>query len=724
MRCSPPELCRPAPPFFCGEVKLTDQPYRQMLVVEGEPSTIEEIRRLLADPYCRHFRLEHVAGVSEALDVLDHKQVDVILVDLSQDSSLGTFERMVAAAPPNVPIVILATKTQEAIALKAVARGADDYLLLNRLDGYSLFHVLNSALARKVIEGQLFVKKDPAETTLDSIGDAVLCTDTSGNVAYMNAVAENMTGWSRAEASGRPLKAVFQIIDGATREPVRNPLKMAVDLDRTVGLTANCVLISRDATEAAIEDSAAPIHDQAGHITGAVIVFHDVSAARATSEEMTHLARHDAVTGLPNRLLLTDRISQALALARRHVGSMAVMFLDLDTFKSVNDSLGHAAGDKLLQSVAKRLLNNLRSSDTVCRQGGDEFIILLPEIAHPEDAAKSANKLLLAISEPHIVQEKPVSVTCSIGISLYPEDGDDVESLIHNADMAMYHAKEKGRNTIQFFEAEMNARAVARRTLESSLRAAIQQNEFLLYYQPKVDLRTGDITGVEALVRWQHPVKGLLLPDCFIPVAEDCGLIVQIGRWVLREACRQARAWQGAGLLPLPISVNVSAIEFRNEHFVESVQSILSETGLEGRYLEMELTERVLMKDAASTTAVLNELKRMGIRLAVDDFGTGFSSLSYLRRFPIDVLKIDKSFVHEISVELGETALVRTIIDMGNSLRHLVVAEGIETRQQKEYLQSHSCGEGQGFLFSYPLPAFECAHLLATGIIRKTELFA
>jgi diguanylate cyclase (GGDEF)-like protein len=393
-----------------------------------------------------------------------------------------------------------------------------------------------------------------------------------------------------------------------------------------------------------------------------------------------------------------------------------VIFLDLDRFKYINDSLGHAIGDQLLQSVSKRLLASVRGSDTVSRQGGDEFVILLSEIAYPEDAATSANKILHSLSAPHAIEGQDLHIDGSIGISVYPEDGADAETLIKNADTAMYHAKENGRNNFQFFKVEMNAKAVERQSLEGSLRRALERKEFLLHYQPKVNLETGEITGVEALIRWRQPDRGLVPPSQFVPIAEDCGLIIQIGRWVLREACRQARAWQRAGLPLVPITVNVSAVEFRDKGFVESVRTTLAETGLEARYLGLELTEGVLMEDAESTAAVLQELKVMGVHLAVDDFGTGYSSLSYLRQFPIDVLKIDQSFVNQITADPDDSSIVSAIINMGKSLKQLVVAEGIETKEQREYLQTQSCAEGQGYLFSRPLAAAQFAQLLRMGI--------
>jgi diguanylate cyclase (GGDEF)-like protein/PAS domain S-box-containing protein len=689
----------------------------KILLIESDEAPANEVRAALAEAGSGSFEVEWVRKLSEGLERLSGKGIDAVLLELSLPDSQGivTFDKVFAAAP-DVPILILGGNASEALAIEAVGRGAQDHLPLNHLDSYSLTRALRNAIERKAIEDALYDEKERALVTLNSIGDAVLCTDVSGNITYLNFVAETMTGWRREEATGKPLAEVFRIIDGTTRKSARDPMEMAVEQNRTVGLTVNCVLIRRDGFESAIEDSAAPIHDRAGLVTGAVIVFHDVSAARAMSLQMTHAAQHDVVTNLPNRLLLNDRITQAIALARRQKKTIAVLFLDLDRFKYINDSLGHATGDQVIQSVAKRLLACVRASDTISRQGGDEFAILLSEIANPEDAAKCATHMLLSLSEPHSIGGQDLRIVGSIGISVYPEDGEDAETLIRNADTAMYHAKECGRNNFQFFKLEMSLKAVERQSLEGSLRCALERKEFLLHYQPKVNLHTGAITGVEALIRWQQPDRGLLQPSQFVSIAEDCGVIVQIGRWVLREACRQARAWQEAGLPPLPMAVNVSAVEFSDNGFVAGVRAILSETGLESRYLELELTESVLMEDAESMAAVLQELKAMGVHLAVDDFGTRYSSLSYLRRFPFDALKIDQSFVNQISSDPDESAMVSAIINMGKSLKHMVIAEGIETQQQSAYLKAHSCEEGQGFLFSPPLPATEFADFLQTSL--------
>jgi diguanylate cyclase (GGDEF)-like protein/PAS domain S-box-containing protein len=687
----------------------------KILLIESDPIAADRIRAALAVAGSISFEVEWVGQLSEGLARLSKGGIDAVLLELSLPDSHGieTFDKLFSAAP-DVPILILGNGN-EALAKEAVGHGAQDYLLAGHLDSYSLPRALRNAIERKAVEDALYVEKERAVVTLNSIGDAVLCTDILGNITYLNVVAETMTGWSRGEAIGKPLAEVFRIIDGPTRKTARDPMEMAVEQNRTVGLTVNCVLIRRDGFESAIEDSAAPIHDRAGRITGAVIVFHDVSAARAMSVRMTHSAQHDVVTNLPNRLLLNDRICQSIVSAHRQKKSLAVIFLDLDRFKYINDSLGHAVGDKLLQSVSRRLLADVRGSDTVSRQGGDEFVVLLSEISHPEDAATSAKKILLSLSAPHSIAGQDLRVDGSIGISVYPGDGEDAETLIKNADTAMYHAKENGRNNFQFFEADMNLRAVERQSLEGNLREALEREEFLLHYQPNVNLDTGEITGVEALIRWQHPDRGLVAPAQFVPIAEDCGLILPIGRWVLREACRQAREWQRAGLPFNRISVNVSATEFRAKNFVAEINTSLRETGLDARYLDLELTESVLMHHAESSATILHALKEIGVHLAVDDFGTGYSSLSYLQQFPIDILKIDKSFIHRLTGGPDDSPIVGAIINMGKSLKLRVIAEGIETQQQLTFLQAQHCGEGQGYLFSRPVAAAQFTDLLKVG---------
>jgi diguanylate cyclase (GGDEF)-like protein len=481
---------------------------------------------------------------------------------------------------------------------------------------------------------------------------------------------------------------VFKIIDNKTRVVAENPALHAIREDKTVGLAADCVLIRRDGFESTIEDSAAPIHNREGRVIGAVLVFHDVSESRAVALRMAHLAQHDFLTGLPNRVLLTERCSQAIGQANRHKKQVALLFLDLDFFKRINDSLGHAIGDQLLQSVAERLVAGVRATDTVCRQGGDEFVILLTEIEQPLDATYVAEKLLAAFAVPHQIDGHELHVSLSIGISIYPDDGNNVDSVMQNADTAMFHAKANGRNKYQFFRADMNTSAVHRLVIENSLRRGLRQSEFLLHYQPQFNLASGAIIGSEALIRWQDPEHGLISPAQFVPIAEETGLIVPIGRWVLREACRQVQAWLDAGLPAVPVAVNISAIEFRHKDFLAGVALTLKDTGLNPQYLELELTESILMQDAEASAIVLQALKTMGVRLAIDDFGTGYSSLSYLKRFPIDTLKIDQSFVHDIDTDPDDGTIVSAVISMGKNLNQHVITEGVETQAQLEFLRT------------------------------------
>ncbi len=570
--------------------------------------------------------------------------------------------------------------------------------------------------ARETMEDALFAEKELAEVTLNSIGDAVACTNVAGNLTFLNLVAEKLTGWPLREAMGRPVGEILKIIDGISREAIPHPMLIAISTNRISNLPANSILVRRDGVELPIEDSVAPIHDKGGQASGAVIVFRDASASRAAALQISYTAEHDFLTGLPNRLLLSDRIGQAIALAARHKQQIALLFLDLDGFKHINDSLGHLTGDKLLQSVAERLLTCVRGADTVSRQGGDEFIILLSEIEQPEDAALTAKRVLESVAEPHNIDGIDLHVTTSIGVSVYPDDGLDAETLIKNADTAMYQAKENGRQSFKFFKPAMNVKAVERQSIEASLRRAIERQEFTLHYQPKIDLQTGAISGAEALIRWTHPTRGMISPAQFIPVAEACGLIRTIDAWVMRKACEQASAWRQAGLPPIRIAVNVSAIEFHDEAFVESLLAVLADTGLDPKCLEIELTERVFMQRADATASILQTLRESGIRIALDDFGTGYSSLSYLRKFPVDALKIDQSFIRQINASGGDTILVSTVIRMAQSLNLRTIAEGVETLEQARFLREQGCDEAQGYFFSQPLPAEQFANLLATGM--------
>ncbi|CDF95010.1 MULTISPECIES: bifunctional diguanylate cyclase/phosphodiesterase [unclassified Pseudomonas] len=416
--------------------------------------------------------------------------------------------------------------------------------------------------------------------------------------------------------------------------------------------------------------------------------------------KVSHLLQYDVLTELPNSMLLGDRLTQAMAQCRRHDRQLAVMFIGLDRFKRINNALGHPVGDEMLKRVARTLATVVRESDSVFRYGSDEFVVVLGDIADPQQIKGVAEKLLAAINSPQPIDGHDLSVTASLGVSVYPADGFDAVALIKKAETAMRNVKETGPNDYRFFTEDMNRRARQQQTIESGLRLALQRKEFVLHYQPKLDLRSGKVVGVEALVRWNRPGQGLVPPSDFIPVAEDSGLIVPLSQWVLQEACQQACTWQAQGMRPLYLSVNVSAIDFRQRGFVEGIARTLKETGLDPTQLELEITESVLMQNIDTTVAILKAIKQQGIRLAIDDFGTGYSSLSYLQKFPVDVLKIDQSFVGDLSIDSNDAKLVSTIINLGKGLNLHIIAEGVETLEQLEFLQAHQCEEAQGYYFS------------------------
>jgi diguanylate cyclase (GGDEF)-like protein/PAS domain S-box-containing protein len=493
----------------------------RILVITDDATDANALKRILGAAKGGLFEIKWARRLSAGLKRLRAGGIDAVVADLSLPDSRGmsTFDQLFIAAP-HVPILTLSAGNKDkALAIEAMQRGAQGSLTKGYFVSHHVPQVLRNIIQRKAVEESLFKERARAEIALNSIGDAVICTDTFGNIDYLNVAAENMTGWSRAAANGLPIGKVFQIINGVTRDSEKNPVELVLKYDKPKGLNADAVLIRRDGSEIAIEDSVSPIHDWDGKLTGAVVVFHDVSQAAAITKKMAHLAHHDFLTGLPNRLLLNDRIMQAITLAKRSSTQLAVLFLDLDNFKHINDSLGHETGDKLLQSVTQRLRACVRSSDTVSRQGGDEFVILLTDGKYGEDAALTADKILAELALPHRLDKNELHITTSIGISIYPEDGQDAETLIKNADTAMYHAKEKGRNNYQFFSSEMNTRAVARQIIEAHLRFALEKEEFLLHYQPKVNLDTGMITGAEALLRWKHAEWGMISPEKFVPIA-------------------------------------------------------------------------------------------------------------------------------------------------------------------------------------------------------------
>jgi diguanylate cyclase (GGDEF)-like protein/PAS domain S-box-containing protein len=684
---------------------MRKKPTKTVLLIENDAEQTRIIRAMFDDQSSHSFTLTHVECLADAQTYLSGHPVEIVVLDLTS-TDLGPLEavRRTRVTAPHVSIVLLSSLEDEPKAIQAIHEGAQDYLIKGQIEPRRFMRALGIAVERKTNEEALFNEKERAQATLNCIADAVVCTDMSGNITFFNPVASNMVGWPLKETVGRHLTDVFRIVDATTRKAILDPMAKAASENLTGNLPLNSVLIHRDGHEVFIEDSVAPIHDREEKVTGAVIVFRDVSAARAQSEQITHLAEHDSLTGLPNRLLFSDRVGQAISLARRHGGQAAILFLDLDGFKQVNDSLGHTVGDKLLQSVAKCLLACVRDPDTVSRHGGDEFAILLQDISRPENAAATAGRILSGLSEVHSVNGHQLHVTASIGVSIYPDDGFDAATLIANADTAMYWAKKNGSECCQFYSPELNVCALESQFTRDDLRLALERNELTLHYQPKVNLKTGAFIGAEALSRWNHPTRGAISPGQFIPFAEESGLILPIGTWVFGEACKQARAWAEAGMPAKTMAVNISGMQFQSADFLDGLFAALNRSGLDPGILELDVPESVLMHRPERTSLILKSLRDTGINVSVDNFGTGNSSLSNIQELPVNAIKIDRSFVHQITTVPGGTAAVEGFIGMARSLDLRVIAQGVETAEDLEFLWEHDCDEAQGNFFSRAVP--------------------
>lgn len=572
---------------------------------------------------------------------------------------------------------------------------------------HGLFVLAVDITSRYRAEQALMEEREWARTTLQSIGDGVITTDPQGRVTFMNPVAENLTGWSAAEGSGQPIEGIMHLSTERDEQRVHNPLLVALQEQRVVGMAFDTTLRSRAGTARTIADSAAPIRRPDGTTLGGVIVFHDVSETRAMAVRMSHLAQHDALTDLPNRVLLQDRIQQALARHRRGGRPFALVFMDLDHFKYVNDSLGHQVGDELLRAVSRRLCELVRETDTVSRQGGDEFVLLLTELRTVMDVRAFADRLEEHLRQPYEVGEHVLNISFSLGIALCPTDGEDVGTLLRHADVAMYQAKAAGRGRTQFFSRDLLASVEQRHRLITQLRGAVTDGAFTLHYQPKVNAVTGAVTGVEALLRWTLPDGTPVSPADFIPAAEESGLILPLGRWVLEQACAQARQWERTLPEPLPVAVNISALQFSQPDFVEQVRGTLHASGLTPGLLELEITESLLAPDPEEARERLVVLRDLGVRLSIDDFGTGFSSLSYLKLFPVHTLKIDRAFVRDVATDRNDVAIVEAVIGIGQAMNLDVLAEGVETPRQVEVLARLGCAAMQGYHFARPMPAAE-----------------
>ena len=685
------------------------------LFVEDVPAdaalAVFELKRAGLD--CEVRRVETEEALIREIEAF---RPDIILSDFSlpRFSGLAALE-MARQHTPQTPFIFVSGTIGEYTAIESLKRGAVDYILKGHLARLPsavrrALHEAKERAARQRAEEALRLRESAVAASIDPI---IITSQTgSGNpILYVNPAFERLTGYSSDEVIGRDCS----FLQGEDRaQPAIQEIRAAIRDQRDGhALLRN---YRKDGSLYWNDLHITPVRDpESGRVTHFVGVQHDVTEAKHYQDELEHQANHDALTGLPNRNLLNDRLEQAVIQARRRQTTLTVALLDLDQFKQINDSLGHGSGDRVLKIVAERLAACVREGDTVARLGGDEFVVVLSGQDSDEGAIQVIERIVRSIGEPVITDGRELVVTCSIGVASYPSHGADAETLLRNADSAMYGVKHQARDGVQFYSTEMNARIGDRLALTSALRRALERKEFELHYQPQIDLTTGRIFGAEALIRWRQPSLGIVYPEAFIPAAEESGLIEAIGTWTLQTACRQNQRWQEAGLPPVTVAVNLSARQFRRRGVVASVAQILRESRLKPAWLELELTESMMMHSVEEVIETLEELKALGVQVTVDDFGVGYSSLNYLKRFPVDRLKIDRSFVQDIGSDPDDAAIAQAIVALGRSLQMHVVAEGVESSFQLACLRDVGCDEAQGYYFSRPLPAAQFELLLARG---------
>lgn len=682
-------------------------PLLHILLLEDTDTDAELAERALRQAGL-DFVLRRVDTREGFVQALDNFSPDIVLADYK----LPRFDGLSALAllrqsQPQVPFVFVSGTMGEEFAIDTLHQGAADYVLKSHLGKLApavrrALQISQAQAAKQVAEAARHQSEQMLRTVLDTIPQRVFWKDLDsvylgGNLPFARDMGlshpQQLLGKTDLDLCPAEIAAYFRSDDRkilASGQGYLNREESRLGPDGNLGWH----LISK-----------VPLTDAQGHITAILGTYEDITARKRQEDRTRFLAYHDELTGLPNRLLAQDRLEQAIALADRDNTTVALLFLDLDNFKTVNDTLGHSLGDQLLREVAQRLRECVRDTDTVSRQGGDEFLLILPALPDAEASVAVLTKVLRHVHEPFELQGHELVVSASIGIALFPDDGSDAESLMKKADTAMYRAKDMGRNTYCFFDARMNEGAMEHLQMRTALSRALERGELLLHYQPQIDLVHGHVIGVEALLRWQHPQWGVVSPARFIPVAEESGLIVAMGDWVLHEACQQAAAWLQAGHPPLVMAVNLSAVQFRRGELEQTVQQALQSSGLPPRLLELELTESILIGDTERVLATVTRLKALGVQLSIDDFGTGYSSLSYLKRFHVDKLKIDQSFVRDLAHDPEDDAIVRAIIQMARSLDLLTIAEGVETAAQLQQLQKDGCDQAQGYHLARPMPA-------------------
>lgn len=690
-----------------------------VLVVEDNPEMNQFIAGILQAEFQVVSAFNGEEGLTKALECKpDLIVTDLMMPKVSGDHLITSLRQQQAAHFANVPILIVSAKSDDALIIKLLRNGAQDCVkkpflaeeLLARARNLIQFktaqaqlHALNEQLEQQIQQRtrDFFDQHRLLNAIVEGTDDAVFAKDLEGRYLLINEGGTRIIGRKAEEILGK-----------TDTEFLSPDIAAAIQANDRKILQHEAIHSSEDVLEVqgirrTYLTTRGPLRDYTDAIVGLVGIAHDITERKLTEERLKFLAHHDALTNLPNRTLLYDRMGMYFLAAERQSRKVGVLFLDLDKLKLVNDSLGHSVGDQLIVAVASRLKRCIRAVDTIARLSGDEFVLVLSELRNREEAADLAKKLLAEIAVPYKIGLHEIAVTATIGISLFPRDGNKPETLLHRADLALYSAKSMGRNTYQFYTHLMDDKAIDRLDLQQALLRAIEREEFVVHYQPKFELSTGRLCGAEALVRWNHPALGLLSPACFIPMAEETGQILQIDAWMLREVCRQNSAWQQRKFLKIPIAVNLSALQFCHRDFPQKVTDTLKNAGLDGRYLECELTESVVMSRPDLAIEIISKLKRLGIQFSIDDFGTGYSSLSYLKRFHVDKLKIDKSFMSDIACNQEDMAIVRAILSMAKSLNLKVVAEGVEDEDARQFLMREQCDEAQGYYYSKPLAVVE-----------------
>jgi diguanylate cyclase (GGDEF)-like protein/PAS domain S-box-containing protein len=698
---------------------------QKILVVDDDPVVLKSLKDLLA---IRGFNPNTAIGGQEAICQLDQNDYDLVLLDLHMPYVSGhDVMDYINSNKIDTSVIIVSGETSFEAAKNACTQGAYDFLRKPYATDELIITITNALKEKHLKKQNLFMQQQLSESErlhryiVNTSPDIIYILDQDGHFTFINERIESLLGFSKEEIVGKHYSFLVHHDDMEQAKYVFNERRIGTRAAKNIELRLKC---KDDGKSRHFNNRTLPIELSAMGMytgdsqsvrsyTGTYGVARDVTERKIAEETINFQAYHDLLTKLPNRALLRDRLSLAISQAKREDEKLAVMFLDLDRFKNINDSLGHMIGDELLQQVSMRLKECIRAADTLARFGGDEFTLMLPRLHNArDDASKLANKITNILKQPFIIEGHELYVSASIGIALYPQDGTSIDTLIKHADVAMYHVKGQGKNGYQFYSNEMNVPYLEKLSLDTGIHRALDNNEFSLVYQPQVNLRTGEIVGVEALLRWEHPEHGAISPSEFIPFAEESGLIIDIGYWVVKTACAELSRWRTAGLPEIRMSINISACQLMEDNIVRNIINIMKDYDVPGSCIELEITENAIMDDMDSIIRKLQELSSHGITIAIDDFGTGYSSLSYLHKLPIHTLKIDRTFLKESRINKGDNTIINTIVAMAKGLSLNVIAEGVESQAQLEYLREIDCSEAQGFLFGKPLASDVISQLL------------